>query len=416
MKDLKIILLLCLLPFILPIGDKDILSSKKTKEGKDLLNNLKASPKIIAFIKKVIQKASEKSKILYYNKYPKHFSIIIPADPKDKNILKALRSIQLQSDNHLEILFLIKETSKELIELLAKEAKMDEKIKIKIVKGNILSIESRMEVIKKAKGRYILFLETNYMISSQFAIYNLFNKLRQSNADFVHLQTYIGDLKKGDLNVDTNAIDLNKKVVNQPALKTYLKNKFKRAFLGDKLYKRKLIVDEKKFSEIKGENYEEFLNLYSKLANKYITYNKSILYKLVDEKKEVKKDLDNSNKKEEKVKKENEKPKTQINNSDSEKNNNIDQKKSKLAADLKEAWKKTLEAQVVINDYNKKVEKLVKKENIDIISEIKNDSLFGELFDYCSEAILNIGLSIENASGLKSLCEKVFKAKHSLVK
>ncbi len=250
------------------INGEPYIPSKKVIEKK------KKRIKIASFIKKyltdVISYDSEEDYSFTEKVEKSVFSFIISASPKNKNLINTLRSIQLQEIVDLDIVLIAHQSQRFFIKILEQEAKKDTRITIIKVNRNIYSIRSRLEGVKYAKGKYVLFPYDNYLLSRKDALNLIEGRLKQTKADILHFKIFTGNLNRNYYFEDQTKIRLVNKPIQQPQLSTYLSKKYN-PFIADKVFLRKIILKNPEFFRLKKSNYKEFLNLYSKNASKYVT-------------------------------------------------------------------------------------------------------------------------------------------------
>ena len=115
-------------------------------------------------------------------------SVIIPAYNMEKYILKCVKSIINQTYKNIEIIIIndgSTDQTEEVINILMRE---DERIKL-INQKNEGSIEARKTGLKKATGKYVLFVDGDDWIEEE-CIYTLYNKAEKDNSDIVLYNMY----------------------------------------------------------------------------------------------------------------------------------------------------------------------------------------------------------------------------------
>ena len=145
-------------------------------------------------------------------------SIITPVYNKEKYILRYIRSIQNQFFDEIEIILVddySTDCSKEIIE---KFKKTDERIVLLKHKKNKGTLKSRNEGALKAKGKYLIFLDPDDLLSFYILIL-CYNEAEKKNYDIIRFIIYEGN-EKINLNFIVNQI-INK-TIYQPELSLYL--------------------------------------------------------------------------------------------------------------------------------------------------------------------------------------------------
>ena len=116
-------------------------------------------------------------------------SIIIPYYKKKNYINLTLISVLKQTYRNIEILIIYDDENKEDLNFIKKLKKSDKRIKILINKKNIGPGYSRNRAIKKAKGKYIAFLDSDDIWKKQ------------------KLENQISFMKKNDINFSYTSYD-----------------------------------------------------------------------------------------------------------------------------------------------------------------------------------------------------------------
>ena len=88
-------------------------------------------------------------------------SVIIPYFKKKKFISKALKSVLNQTYQKFEIIIVYDDSNKDDLKYIKKLAEQDKRIKVITNKINLGAGPSRNKAIKKAKGKYIAFLDAD---------------------------------------------------------------------------------------------------------------------------------------------------------------------------------------------------------------------------------------------------------------
>jgi teichuronic acid biosynthesis glycosyltransferase TuaG len=88
-------------------------------------------------------------------------SVIIPYYRKRRYIESTIKSVLNQNYKNLEILIIYDDSNQSDLEFIKKIIKFDKKIKLIINKKNIGVANSRNKGIKKCRGKYIAFLDSD---------------------------------------------------------------------------------------------------------------------------------------------------------------------------------------------------------------------------------------------------------------
>ncbi len=88
-------------------------------------------------------------------------SIIIPYYKKKRYIKSTIKSVLKQNYNNFEILIIYDDSDKSDLNLIKRIVKLDKRIKLIINKKNVGVAHSRNTAIKKSKGKYIAFLDSD---------------------------------------------------------------------------------------------------------------------------------------------------------------------------------------------------------------------------------------------------------------
>ena len=189
-------------------------------------------------------------------------SIIIPYYKKKNYINLTLISVLKQTYRNIEILIIYDDENKEDLNFIKKLKKSDKRIKIFINKKNIGAGYSRNRAIKKAKGKYIAFLDSDDIWKKQ------------------KLENQISFMKKNDINFSYTSYDqIDKKgrkikTIFAPPQQTY-QNLLRDCKIGlsTVIIKKEIFKHNFRFSKSRTK---EDLFLWLQLSKKYelVGYNK----------------------------------------------------------------------------------------------------------------------------------------------
>ena len=145
-------------------------------------------------------------------------SIITPIYNKEKYILRYFRSIQNQFFDEIEIILTddySTDFSKEIIEKLSKN---DERIVLIKHKKNKGTLKSRNEAVLKSKGKYLIFLDPDDLLSFYILIL-CYYEAEKNNYDIIRFNIYEGNEK---INLDFIVNQIINKIIYKPKLSLYL--------------------------------------------------------------------------------------------------------------------------------------------------------------------------------------------------
>ena len=124
---------------------------------------------------KVIEKKSK-----HYNNFPK-LSLIIPIFNNEKYLPYCLNSIINQTLKSIEIICINDGSTDESLNILKEFQKIDNRIII-INQKNKGSAIARNKGLKKSKGKYVAFIDSDDMYPNNYTLELLYNKSVQNNA------------------------------------------------------------------------------------------------------------------------------------------------------------------------------------------------------------------------------------------
>ena len=143
-------------------------------------------------------------------------SIISAIYNRGKYILRFLRSVQNQFFNDIEIIFVDDFSKDNLVEIIKKFQKFDERIILIRNNENKGTLISRNEAVLKSKGEYLIFPDPDDLLSID-ALKFCYFKAKEKNYDIIRFNLYNGN-KKHILKV-VNRIRINQ--IFQPQLSFY---------------------------------------------------------------------------------------------------------------------------------------------------------------------------------------------------
>ena len=180
-------------------------------------------------------------------------SIIIPIYNEEKNILSAIRSIQNQNLQDIEIVCVNDNSNDNTLSILNKLKKEDPRITIITNKSNRGVIYNRIYGALESKGEYVAFIDADDGFSNPEILgkaYNIATNKYNEKIEVVHYQTcgcqIDNDGKMGDFAIFSTFIPDNfDKIIRQPELGDNYFQKGKNitgsGLVFDKLYKKQLI-------------------------------------------------------------------------------------------------------------------------------------------------------------------------------
>ena len=176
------------------------------------------------------------------NDNPK-ISIITPIYNKEKYILRYLRSIQNQFFDDIEIILVDDNSEDKTIKLIEEYKIVDERIILIKNKKNKGTLISRNEGVFKSKGRYLIFLDPDDLLSYNI-LNNIYNIVHKYDYDIIRFNMYEG---KGKINLESIVINIIDKKIFQPELSSYLfyglgKIEELDYYITNKLIKREIFI------------------------------------------------------------------------------------------------------------------------------------------------------------------------------
>ena len=202
--------------------------------------------------------------ISYKRKESPKISVIITVYNQINCFYKALKSIQNQSLQNIEIIIIDDGSTDNSVKLIEKYQKDDNRIILLKHEFNLGKIKSRSDGVKLAKGEYLLVIDGDDGLATKDILYNCYSIAKIGNLDIVEFKkAYFLNrfYKKIENNLDP--IDnLNNRIIYQPELKfkfvKITENKEKFSYLNRNVCS-KLIRNEifKQVLEFIGPKYTE---------------------------------------------------------------------------------------------------------------------------------------------------------------
>lgn len=193
-------------------------------------------------------------------------SIIIPVYKAEKYIRDCIESLINQTYKNLELIFVIDGITDNSKQIIEKYKEKDDRIVI-IEKENTGAIDSRKEGLKIAKGKYIIFVDSDDWIKTE-TIQEMLDIALKYNADLVKA----GIIKKKD-NIETNIKITEKieyitqkdfqKTIYKEILSSYKHN----SMVMQLIKKNKINIDAIKEDFILGEDLNFNLDLYANIKD-----------------------------------------------------------------------------------------------------------------------------------------------------
>ena len=119
------------------------------------------------------------------------FSIIIPVYNAEKYISRSIESVINQTFNNIEIIIIDDCSNDKSLSIVKKYAAENPKIKLIINKTNRGTFYTRIMAIHKARGQYILFLDSDDEIDCN-TCKHIYNIVKNSKVDIIQYQTFYG--------------------------------------------------------------------------------------------------------------------------------------------------------------------------------------------------------------------------------
>ena len=193
--------------------------------------------------------------ILTPNSKPK-ITVIITVYNSERYIETAIRSVQNQNFNDIEILIIDDCSSDHSVMVIRYMQRLDKRIKLIINKENKGVLYSKSLGILKATGKFIMFLDSDDLFVNQNIFLICFNQAINNNIDVVEFSGFENDFNKFEINDSIPKIPLylrfkkNNETIRQPELSKYLykkleDNRFKLidGFLWGKSIRAKALKD-----------------------------------------------------------------------------------------------------------------------------------------------------------------------------
>ena len=195
-------------------------------------------------------------------------SVIIPCYNAEQSITRTICSVLEQTYKNLEIIIIDDGSTDKTSEILKKYAAIDGRIKI-ISQNNAGVSVARNVGINCATGEYLIFLDADDNYTTPYAISEMLNKLKQTNADmcicnFTH--------PCFEMFVDEGVYDLN----NFEQFLTIYQDFFAYAMPWNKITKRECLSE--KFIEGLKFTEDEIFNLYNLKNIKTIVVTNQVLH------------------------------------------------------------------------------------------------------------------------------------------
>ena len=284
--------------FLMAENYKNIPLNTKYKKIRDFENSYTKSFFYIFFIENEISKIKKFWKINRRNQlivresyvYKKteipDISIIITIYNQVNCFYRALRSVQNQSLQNLEIIIVDDCSTDNSLEILQKYQEEDNRIILLKHLYNYGTIKSRSDAIKIAKGKYITIIDGDDGFSSRNILYNCFNIAKIGDLDvvefkLVYFKNMYYKLTENNLEPIDNLYD---RIIYQPELKfkfikfqkedkfwNYLNRNIVSKIIKNKLFKQVLDFIGSKYTEDHIVTYEDTIMSISlfTLANSY---------------------------------------------------------------------------------------------------------------------------------------------------
>ena len=180
-------------------------------------------------------------------------SLVIPVYNKERFLLPLYKSIQNQSLKDIEIIFIDDNSSDNSVKLIEEFMKEDERIILIKHDVNFRTFYSRNEGVRKAKGKYVLFIDPDDLILNNI-LEKSYETAEENNLDIVQFYFLMGNHKISEL---SNEFKYKSGILYQPKLKQIFYYGQTRN-LWDKLIKRDILLKSEEFmkEEFKNERYE----------------------------------------------------------------------------------------------------------------------------------------------------------------
>ena len=172
------------------------------------------------------------------------FSIVIPFRDTIKNITNCLDSIKNQNFHDYEVYLIDDGSSVDLKKYIIKKYK---KTKLIVNKSNRGVSYSRNKGILKSKGKYIVFIDSDDLLSENF-LSNVYKKLKNNKYDFLYIDSKNSKTNKINFNfIDKQNKDkfFLKKITNFENFKIHSWN----YIIRSNIVKKKLFLNNLKFYE-----------------------------------------------------------------------------------------------------------------------------------------------------------------------
>ena len=163
-------------------------------------------------------------------------SFIIPCYNSLKTLPRLLDSLLNQEEKDLEFLIGLEPEQDETLEYLRKRSLLDPRIKIHQNKTRLGPLDTRIALVKKAKGQYIAFADADDYLDKRY-VSRILQEFKK-DVDVVTCSYYVE--KDGKKHIDPFAPKINRLVSGKKAMSMLLMDASMRGFLWNKVFKREL--------------------------------------------------------------------------------------------------------------------------------------------------------------------------------
>ena len=215
------------------------------------LNIHKVKREINSYTKE-IQLSYENKEDFVKRENPK-ISLVIPVYNKESFLLPLYKSIQNQSMKDIEIIFVDDNSSDNSVKLIEQFMEKDKRIVLIRHDVNYRTFYSRNEGVRKANGKYILFIDPDDLVLNNI-LEKSYETAEKHKLDIVQFYFLMGNYKISEV---SNEFKYKSGILYQPQLKEVFYYGQTRN-LWDKLIKRELLMKSEDFmnDEFKNERYE----------------------------------------------------------------------------------------------------------------------------------------------------------------